>query len=123
MRFTHAISQAYFHSRLLRDTPEIWRDLLQHHLSAEMRSALVMWCAQERHAERTEVVRDAIINRARELDADRALLLLVTAAEIASVSARGGFTALDDPRPGSERVLAHSSPRSGGCRGGRTPRR
>lgn len=98
VRFTHAISQAYFHSRLLRDTPEIWRDLLQHQPSAEMRSALVMWSAQERHAERTEVMRDAIINRARELDADRALLLLVTAAEIASVSARGGFTALDDPR-------------------------
>jgi NACHT domain len=95
LRFTHAISQAYFLSRRLRDCSDAWPELIKGEPSAEMSSALVMWCARDGDSERATAVGGAIIARAHELDADRALLMLVTAAEIASVVGLEDFAALE----------------------------
>ncbi|HSD78348.1 MAG TPA: hypothetical protein VLA98_13135, partial [Solirubrobacteraceae bacterium] len=94
VRFAHAISQAYFLSRLLRDDPGAWRELVEGTPSAEMNRALVMWSARDGDRDRAAEVGDALVARAAALDADRALLLLVTAGEVASAVGRDEFGAL-----------------------------
>lgn len=110
VRFSHAISQAYFLSRLLRERSTAWRELVKGEPSAEMSSALVMWCARDGDSNRAAGVGAAIIARAKELDADRALLMLVTAGEMASVVGSEDFAALEGA--GEWEVWKRASPRA-----------
>jgi NACHT domain len=91
IRFNHAISQAYMTSRFLRRAPGAWRALVERTASAEMRDALLMWCAAgEGKGEASDVCK-ALVHRATSLRDDRALALLVSAAEISSCVGLGEF--------------------------------
>jgi NACHT domain len=84
IRFNHAISQAYLTSLFLRDAPGRWKLLIERAVSPEMCEALVMWSALHGDRAETRSVCEALVERAGGLRDDRALMLVVTAAEIAS---------------------------------------
>jgi NACHT domain len=84
LRFNHPINQAYLTSRFLRNVPDASRSLIEQTTSVEMREALLMWCASLGDAKTAEGVATALLERAAALGDDRALALVVTAAEIAS---------------------------------------
>lgn len=84
VRFNHAISQAYLTSRFLHVAPHAWQTLVKGTPSPEMSEALLMWCARDADRQKAQTVCEALVTRARAFADDRALGLVVTAAEIAS---------------------------------------
>jgi hypothetical protein len=84
VRFNHAISQAHLTSRFLARSQDAWRSLIERTTSMEMREALLMWCVRKRDPGTAERVSRALLKRATAFGDDRALALVVTAAEIAS---------------------------------------
>ncbi len=93
IRFNHGISQAYMTSRYLRREPDAWRRLVDRTTSTEMRDALLMWCAGSDDGQAQDVC-EALLKRAGALHDDRALALLVSAAEIASCAGMASFDGL-----------------------------
>jgi hypothetical protein len=109
VRFNHAISQAYLTSRFLGVAPDASRSLIEHTTSMEMREALLMWCVRKRDPRTAERVRRALLERAAALGDDRALALVVTAAEIASSLGLSEFAGVAGKA--EEQAWAKASPR------------
>jgi NACHT domain-containing protein len=94
VRFHHAITEAYFASRLLDEVKDAWKVLIEQTQTPEAMAALVMWCAAKQDQGTTGAVCDALIDRAATLDDDRGLALVVTAAQVAGTTGHGDVTAI-----------------------------
>ena len=106
VRFTHAISQSYFLSRRLSEDPAVATEAIEQSTpSAELNAALAMSCARDGDQARAGELGAALV--ARKVDADRALLLRVTAGELASAVGLDAFTALED-----DQIWTGASPRT-----------
>ena len=110
VRFNHAISQAYLTSRFLDAVPDAWQRLVERASSPEMSKALLMWCARDGDRRKGQAVCEALVRRAGTFTDDRALGLVVTAAEIASSIGLPGFREI--AQDVEETAWAQATPRS-----------
>jgi energy-coupling factor transporter ATP-binding protein EcfA2 len=110
VRFNHAISQAYLTSRFLDAVPDAWQRLVERAPSPEMSKALLMWCARDGDRRKAQAVCEALVRRAGTFTDDRALGLVVTAAEIASSIGLPGFREI--AQDVEEAAWAQATPRT-----------
>ena len=110
VRFNHAISQAYLTSRFLHAFPDAWQTLVERTASPEMRGSLLMWSVRTGDRQMAQVVCEALVRRARTLTDDRALALVITAAEIASSVGVPDFP--DIVQDAEETAWAQATPRA-----------